>query len=146
LPVPFGGGCHPLGLTQGETGLRDDIESGGSGGHATRVPLEKVLVVEPGSFRTGFAGGGALRQTAAIPAYEESVGAVRTNLPGSDGKQEGDPDKAAAAILAAPAAERTPLRLPAGNDAADAVFAALDAARAETVAWEKVSRSTGFDN
>ncbi|MEW2488379.1 oxidoreductase [Streptomyces sp. NPDC048411] len=106
----------------------------------------KVLIVEPGSFRTGFAGGGALRQTAAIPAYEELVGPVRTSLPGSDGKQEGDPDKAAAAILAALAAERTPMRLPLGNDATDAVFAALDTARAETVAWEKVSRSTGFDD
>jgi NAD(P)-dependent dehydrogenase (short-subunit alcohol dehydrogenase family) len=106
----------------------------------------KVLIVEPGSFRTGFAGGGALRQTAAIPAYEESVGRVRTDLPGSDGKQEGDPDKAAAAILTALAAERTPLRLPLGDDATDAVFAALDTARVETAVWEKVSRSTGFDN
>lgn len=106
----------------------------------------KVLIVEPGSFRTGFAGGGVLRQTAVIPAYEELVGPVRTNLPGSDGKQEGDPDKAAAVILAALAAERTPMRLPLGNDATDAVFAALDTARAETAAWEKVSRSTGFDD
>ncbi|MFF1836418.1 oxidoreductase [Streptomyces sp. NPDC058231] len=106
----------------------------------------KVLIVEPGSFRTGFAGGGALRHTTAIPAYEETVGPVRTQLPGSDGKQEGDPDRAAAAILGALAADTTPLRLPLGGDATDAVLASLDAARAETVAWEKVSRSTGFDD
>ncbi|MFI6653488.1 oxidoreductase [Streptomyces sp. NPDC050529] len=105
----------------------------------------KVLIVEPGSFRTGFAGGGALRQSAALPAYEETVGPVRTNLPGSDGKQEGDPDKAAAAILTALAAEDTPLRLPLGNDATDAVLASLDSARTELLTWEKVSRSTGFD-
>lgn len=106
----------------------------------------KVLIVEPGSFRTGFAGGGALRHTTAIPAYEETVGPVRTQLPGSDGKQEGDPDRAAAAILGALAADTTPLRLPLGGDATDAVLASLDASRAETVAWEKVSRSTGFDD
>ncbi|MFE6766804.1 oxidoreductase [Streptomyces sp. NPDC057689] len=104
----------------------------------------KVLIVEPGSFRTGFAGGGALRQSAPLDAYADSVGPVRTGLPDSDGKQEGDPDKAAAAILTALAAEDTPLRLPLGNDATDAVLGALDAARTEVLAWEKVSRSTGF--
>ncbi|MEW2178409.1 oxidoreductase [Streptomyces sp. NPDC005406] len=106
----------------------------------------KVLVVEPGSFRTGFAGGGALRQSPALPAYEETVGPVRSNLPDSDGKQEGDPHKAAAAILTALAAQDTPLRLPLGNDATDAVLASLDASRAEVLAWEEVSRSTGYED
>ncbi|WUT00892.1 oxidoreductase [Streptomyces sp. NBC_00708] len=106
----------------------------------------KVLIVEPGSFRTGFAGGGALRQSTPLDAYADSVGPVRSGLPDSDGKQEGDPDKAAAAILTALAAEDTPLRLPLGNDATDAVLGALDASRAEVLAWEKVSRSTGFDD
>lgn len=106
----------------------------------------KVLIVEPGSLRTGFAGGGALRQSAPLAAYEETVGPVRTNLPGSDGKQEGDPGKAAAAILTALAAQHTPLRLPLGNDATDAVLASLDASRTELLTWEKVSRSTAFDD
>ncbi|WP_405901340.1 oxidoreductase [Streptomyces sp. NBC_00727] len=106
----------------------------------------KVLIVEPGSFRTGFAGGGALRQSTPLDAYADSVGPVRTGLPDSDGKQEGDPGKAAAAILTALAAEDTPLRLPLGSDATDAVLGALDAARTEVLAWEKVSRSTGFDD
>ncbi|MGQ4486157.1 oxidoreductase [Streptomyces sp. 372A] len=105
----------------------------------------KVLIVEPGSFRTGFAGGGALRQSAPLDAYADSVGPVRSGLPDSDGKQEGDPAKAAAAILTALDAEDTPLRLPLGNDATDAVLGALDASRAEVLAWEKVGRSTGFD-
>ncbi|MFE9859955.1 oxidoreductase [Streptomyces sp. NPDC005780] len=106
----------------------------------------KVLIVEPGSFRTGFAGGGALRQSAALAAYEETVGPVRSSLPDSDGKQEGDPDKAAAAILTALASQDAPLRLPLGNDATDAVLASLDASRAEVLAWEKVSRGTGYDD
>ncbi|MEU9201548.1 oxidoreductase [Streptomyces sp. NPDC048332] len=106
----------------------------------------KVLIVEPGSFRTGFAGGGALRQSAALAAYEETVGPVRNDLPDSDGKQEGDPDKAADAILTALASPDTPLRLPLGNDATDAVLASLDASRTEVLAWEKVSRSTGYDD
>ncbi|MFB6875569.1 SDR family NAD(P)-dependent oxidoreductase [Streptomyces sp. NPDC056323] len=115
--------------------------------HAAEVAPHgiKALIVEPGAFRTGLAGGGALRQTAAMPAYEATVGPVRTGLPDLDGKQEGDPDKAAAAGLTALAAEEPPLRLPLGNDATDAIQAHLEAARAETLAWEKVSRSTVFD-
>ena len=106
----------------------------------------KVLIVEPGSFRTSFAGGAALAHSAPIPAYEDSVGLVRSALPGSDGKQPGDPAKAAAAILAALGADETPLRLALGNDAADGVFAQLDAARAEALAWQAVSRGTDFDD
>lgn len=103
----------------------------------------KVLVVEPGAFRTSFAGGG-LHQTAAMPEYAGTVGPVRANLPGSDGEQPGDPAKAAAAILKALDAEDTPLRLPLGNDAADAVDAALTGARKEFADWEPTSRGTDF--
>lgn len=106
----------------------------------------KALIVEPGSFRTGFAGGSALRHTAtALPAYEGTVGAVRTGLPDSDGKQPGDPVKAAAAILAALDSEHTPLRLALGNDALNALLTHANAARAEARAWEDVSRGTDFD-
>ncbi|MFF2045586.1 oxidoreductase [Kitasatospora sp. NPDC058170] len=105
----------------------------------------KVLIVEPGSFRTGFAGADALAQATVIPAYEPVVGHVRSGLPDSDGKQAGDPVKAAAAILAALDAEHTPLRLALGNDAVDGVFGTLDNALKEAREWESVSRGTDFD-
>ncbi|MEW1654072.1 oxidoreductase [Streptomyces sp. NPDC093707] len=105
----------------------------------------KVMIVEPGAFRTGFAGPGALHQSAALPAYAETVGPVRASLTDSDGRQPGDPAKAAAAILTALDAEDTPLRLLLGSDAADAVSAHLAGARAEFAAWEKLTRSTDFD-
>ncbi|MFB6617840.1 oxidoreductase [Streptomyces sp. NPDC056367] len=106
----------------------------------------KALIVEPGAFRTGFAGGAALQQTATeLEAYADTVGGVRAGLPDSDGKQPGDPVKAAAAILAALDAEHTPLRLALGNDALDAILAHADAARAEALAWEPTSRGTDFD-
>lgn len=104
----------------------------------------KVLIVEPGAFRTSFAGSGALQQSATNPAYDGTVGPVRAALPSSDGKQPGDPNKAAAAILTALAAEETPLRLALGSDAADAIAAQLDSAREEFLAWEPVSCSTDF--
>ncbi|MER7850887.1 oxidoreductase [Kitasatospora sp. NPDC096077] len=104
----------------------------------------KVLIVEPGAFRTGFAGGGALAQSAPIAAYEPVVGPVRSGLPDSDGKQPGDPAKAAEAILTALAAERTPLRLALGTDAVDAILGTLDGARQEAETWAAVGRGTDF--
>ncbi len=100
----------------------------------------KVLVVEPGAFRTGLFG--AFSASNEIEAYAGSVGATRKMVGANDGKQPGDPAKAAAAILAALQAERTPLHLPLGADAVDAVVAHLDAVRDDVVAWESVSRHT----
>ncbi|MFI6977118.1 hypothetical protein ACIBSV_00860 [Embleya sp. NPDC050154] len=49
-------------------------------------------------------------------------------------------------ILAALAAEVTPLRLPLGADAVDAVVGHLDSVRSEIDTWEKVARATTFDS
>ena len=104
----------------------------------------KVLIVEPGAFRTSFAGG-ALTHSPAIDAYQGTVGAIRSALPSSDGTQPGDPAKAAAAILAALDADETPLRLPLGTDAADAILADLERSQQEFRTWENVTRGTDFD-
>jgi NAD(P)-dependent dehydrogenase (short-subunit alcohol dehydrogenase family) len=101
----------------------------------------KTLIVEPGAFRTGLHGGG-MRMTAVNPAYDDIVGPTRAQQADFDGKQPGDPAKAAAAILAALEADNTPLRLVLGNDAVDAITGSLDKAREELAAWEKTSRST----
>ncbi|RCV49038.1 oxidoreductase [Marinitenerispora sediminis] len=106
----------------------------------------QVLIVEPGAFRTAFAGNDVLLRSTPLPAYQDTVGPLRTSLPSTDGRQPGDPDKAAAAILAALAADKPPLRLPLGNDAADGVLAHLDSARAEAVAWASVSRGMDVDS
>jgi NAD(P)-dependent dehydrogenase (short-subunit alcohol dehydrogenase family) len=102
----------------------------------------KVLVVEPGAFRTElFAGVSA---SAEIGAYADSVGPTRRMIDTDHGRQPGDPAKAAAAILTALAAERTPLRLPLGNDAVDAILGHLDGVRTEISAWDEVARNTAF--
>jgi NAD(P)-dependent dehydrogenase (short-subunit alcohol dehydrogenase family) len=103
----------------------------------------KVLIVEPGAFRTGFAGG-ALEQAPAIDAYADITGPVRADLSASSGSQPGDPAKAAAAILRALASPDTPLRLALGSDAADNVAAYLDRCRAEFSVWEQVTRGTDY--
>ncbi|MEU5076103.1 oxidoreductase [Streptomyces asoensis] len=105
----------------------------------------KVLIVEPGAFRTGLFGKGAAYFSAENPAYAEKVGATRRLVQSGDGSQPGDPAKAAAAILLALDADDTPLRLALGGDAVDFLTAHLDSVRAELAAWEKVSRGTDFD-
>jgi len=100
----------------------------------------KVLIVEPGSFRTAlFANVTASPQ---IADYAATVGPTRQMTQAGDGTQPGDPAKAATAILAALGAERTPLRLPLGDDAVDAILGHLGAVRAEINAWEKTARDT----
>lgn len=105
----------------------------------------KVLVVEPGSFRTNLFGKGAAYFSEANPAYAEKVGATREFVQGGDGGQAGDPAKAAAAIITALNAADTPLHLPLGDDGVDAVIGHLDSVRAEIAQWEKIARDTAFD-
>ncbi|KAA5832501.1 oxidoreductase [Saccharopolyspora hirsuta] len=105
----------------------------------------KVLIVEPGAFRTNLFGKGAAYFSAEHPAYAEKVGATRNAVRSGDGTQPGDPAKAAAAIRLALNAEKTPLRLALGGDAVDALVGHLDSVRAELVEWEEVSRDTEFD-
>ncbi|WNI16585.1 SDR family NAD(P)-dependent oxidoreductase [Streptomyces sp. ITFR-21] len=105
----------------------------------------KVLIVEPGAFRTDLFGKGAVYFSAENPAYAEKVGVTRKMEQGGDGSQPGDPAKAAAVILLAPDAEKTPLRLALGHDAVDFLTAPLDSVRAELTGWDKISRGTDFD-
>lgn len=105
----------------------------------------KVLIVEPGAFRTNLFAKGAAYFSAEIPAYAETSGATRRLVESAGGTQPGDPAKAAAAIRTALDADDTPLRLALGGDAVDAITGHLDAVRAELAAWEKVSRGTDFD-
>jgi NAD(P)-dependent dehydrogenase (short-subunit alcohol dehydrogenase family) len=101
----------------------------------------RVLIVEPGAFRTSF-GGGAMHRSRDIGVYAETVGPTRAAVDGMDGTQPGDPAKAAAAILAALNAEKAPLRLALGDDAIDAIRDALDRRRSDLDSWETVSRHT----
>ena len=105
----------------------------------------RVLIVEPGAFRTSFNGSGALQISEAIADYDELIGPVRSGMAEDDGSQPGDPAKAAEAILQAVDSPEPPLRLALGNDAVDSISNALDEAKAELAAWERVGRATVFD-
>jgi NAD(P)-dependent dehydrogenase (short-subunit alcohol dehydrogenase family) len=105
----------------------------------------RVLIVEPGAFRTSFNGSGALQISEPIAAYEELIGPVRASMADDDGAQPGDPAKAANAILQALESPEPPLRLALGNDAVDSISDTLEGAKTELAAWERVGRATTFD-
>ncbi|WLW52448.1 oxidoreductase [Streptomyces sp. YU58] len=105
----------------------------------------KVLIVEPGSFRTGLFETGRAGTSADSGVYGK-VSETRGAVAGGDGSQPGDPAKAAALILAALRADPTPLRLPLGDDGVTAVLGHLDQVREDIAAWEKRTRATDFDD
>jgi NAD(P)-dependent dehydrogenase (short-subunit alcohol dehydrogenase family) len=76
----------------------------------------KVTIVEPGGFRTDFAGSSTLLR-GGNPEYDSTVGATARFQESYNGKQPGDPAKAAAAILALASMEEPPLRIVLGSDA-----------------------------
>ncbi|MEU5657195.1 SDR family NAD(P)-dependent oxidoreductase [Streptomyces sp. NPDC047737] len=106
----------------------------------------KMLIVEPGAFRTNLFGKGAACFSEEIAAYTGTAGATRRMVEAGGADAPGDPAKAAAAIRLALDAEETPLRLALGGDAVDAIAGHLDSVRAELTTWEKVSRGTDFDD
>ena len=102
----------------------------------------KVLIVEPGAFRTGFAAPTALRAVESrIGDYDATAGTTRDSLPTSHGSQEGDPAKAAAAVLEVLGWKEPPLRLALGNDAVDEIRRKLASVGADLDATEHLGRA-----
>jgi len=105
----------------------------------------RVLIVEPGNFRTGLLGS-SLHTATPMEAYATTVGVTRSYFASEDGRQLGDPAKAAAAIVAALDADEPPLRLVLGADALEGIRAKYQELSAELARWENLTRSTAFDS
>jgi len=105
----------------------------------------KVTAVAPGAFRTDFLSTHSIRKSAADDgAYAASVGRSAVAFDAMAGRQLGDPDRAAQAIIAAVRAERPPLHLLLGTDALRRAREKLDAVIEEMGRWEDVTRGTDF--
>jgi NAD(P)-dependent dehydrogenase (short-subunit alcohol dehydrogenase family) len=105
----------------------------------------KVTNVEPGSFRTNWRSPGALVDAATvIDDYGESVGAQRARLAAGRGQQEGDPRRAAEAIIQVVESPTPLLHLALNSQAWEAIHKSLTAAVAEMDEWSQVSHSTVF--
>ena len=105
----------------------------------------KVVIVEPGGFRTDFAGS-STNLYARHPEYSETVGATVRFQQNFNGKQPGDPKKAAQLLLRVGALDKPPIRIAMGGD----VYKAAEQVDNEPLElsrrFKDWSCSTDFDN
>ena len=104
----------------------------------------KVLVVEPGPFRTDWAGRSLKKSSRQIPEYAETSGAFRERIEGGSGKQVGDPIRAGEAIIKALESENMPLRLVLGAIALERARIKMEQLRREIDAWEETALSADY--
>ena len=110
------------------------------------APMDiRVLIVEPGPFRTEFLGRSIAVARQQIEAYSATGGAARAYRDGNDGRQPGDPRKAVAVMIRAIDADDPPLHLPIGPRAHALAELKLGAFRRDIDAWREVSIGTDFD-
>jgi len=118
-----------------------------SGGLRAEVePLGiKVIVVEPGAFRTDFAGRSLTQSETVIKDYEQTAGARRIGKDTSHGTQPGDPDKAAELMIMAAEVKDAPFRLLLGTDAVIFADHVMQGRIEEYEKWKKFSRQSDFE-
>ena len=103
-----------------------------------------VTAVEPGGFRTDWAGRSMVRAPRSIADYDAMFAPMRAAREQRSGKQNGDPAKAAQAILQLIEAKEPPMHLPLGEDAVQGIRDKIALLQRELDAWERVSLSTSF--
>jgi NAD(P)-dependent dehydrogenase (short-subunit alcohol dehydrogenase family) len=100
----------------------------------------RVIVIEPGAFRTDFAGRSLNQSRTVIDDYAETAGRRRKE----NDRTQGDPDRAAQAIIATVKGDQAPFRLLLGTDAIEIVRDELQGRIDEINKWASVSATTDF--
>jgi NAD(P)-dependent dehydrogenase (short-subunit alcohol dehydrogenase family) len=104
----------------------------------------KVTALAPGSFRTDWAGRSMVRSERGIADYDALFDPIRQGREAKSGKQAGDPDKAAQALLTVIASPNPPVHLLLGSDALALVRNKLRSLESEIAQWESLTVSTDF--
>lgn len=104
----------------------------------------KLTIIEPGPFRTNFAGSSFKQAEKIILDYNPTAGAFRDRMKQIDGKQEGNPNKAAAAIYDVVQKENPPLRLPLGKIAVATISAKMDSIQRDLENGRQVAENSIF--
>lgn len=103
-----------------------------------------VTAIEPGSFRTDWAGRSMTRAERSIADYDELFEPIRAARVKASGNQLGNPAKAAEAVLAILEESEPPAHLVLGSDALRLIGAARTAVDEDIRRWEQLSRTTDF--
>ncbi|MCP3705541.1 oxidoreductase [Paraburkholderia sp. CNPSo 3274] len=104
----------------------------------------KVTCVEPGPFRTDWAGRSLVQTASRIDDYAETAGARMQRTAQGSGHQPGDPVRAAQAMIRITETEKPPRHLVLGAFGVDAVANRLRAALADIEAWRELSLGTDY--
>lgn len=104
----------------------------------------KVTVIAPSGFRTDWAGRSANNSKIVIDDYKQSAGANKDAIRGYSGKQPGDPQKAAEAIVKAVESENPPLRLLLGKAALKGARNKLEQLKNDFDTWEETTTGADF--
>lgn len=104
----------------------------------------RVMVVEPSRFRTAFNQPDVIAFADVDPVYRTALAAVRADMAGVDGVQEGDPARAATVIADLVHGDEVPLRLPLGAEAVQRIGNGYRTGLAELDRWADVARGTDF--
>jgi NAD(P)-dependent dehydrogenase (short-subunit alcohol dehydrogenase family) len=102
----------------------------------------KVTAVEPGGFRTDWAGRSMVRAERSIGDYDLIIEPIRKRRMELSGWQVGDPRKAAQAMLKVALSDNPPAHLLLGSDAVRLVDEKIKSLLAEFDAWKSVSLAT----
>lgn len=103
-----------------------------------------VTAIEPGSFRTDWAGRSMTRAERTVDDYDELFTPIREARQKASGNQLGNPVKAGEAVVHIAAVEQPPAHLVLGSDALRLVTAARTAVDEDIRAWEALSRTTDY--
>ncbi|MBM7566155.1 oxidoreductase [Paenibacillus sacheonensis] len=103
----------------------------------------KVSIIEPGAFRTDWQGSSMVRAQVG-PDYEQTVGAINKMREETNGKQPGDPARAAQILIKLVDQAEPPLRLLLGAAALETALKSSKERAAEAEKWADVSRAADF--
>lgn len=103
-----------------------------------------VLIVEPGPFRTNWAGPSIKSSATVIDDYDATAGERRRQTAERSGSQAGDPVRAAQAIIDAATSPNPPLRLLLGKAALDIARKKLESLREDFDTWEATTLGADF--
>jgi NAD(P)-dependent dehydrogenase (short-subunit alcohol dehydrogenase family) len=105
----------------------------------------QVTLVEPGALRTCFLDENSIWYASReLADYDSTAGEARRKVPQLRGKERGDPDRCAAAILQAIGAPEPPIHLFLGSGALRRARSRVEQITQELDVWEDLSNSTSF--
>ncbi len=104
----------------------------------------KVTVISPGPYRTDFIGRSLEPAARHLAEYDKTSGKFAAYLEKINGKQPGDPDKAAAMIMEMVDSGKAPSRVFLGAYALTTAQKKIASIGKELAEWDEVSRATDF--